>query len=194
MRPVFGLFMRFFGTSCESVCPLRTSPVAVRLQYIHSSTLGSLTRSLRVIGHTLQGFAEACKSPISKLFSILWVAECCTVLRSRWYQMTTEDGSRLLSNERSFSTFTVLGVREDASSLDLYSHWIPSVGRAPPKSWTKRWARLKLLLPSASPWGSVGTQPQGDVSGLYRLSHHSYEVAAQGVEVCLVPELGREGF
>jgi hypothetical protein len=39
-----------------------------------------------VIGHALQGFAQACKSRISKPLSLLWLAQCCTVLRSRWYQ------------------------------------------------------------------------------------------------------------
>ena len=63
-----------------------TSPVAVRLRYIHSSTLGSLTRSLRVINHVLQRFAGDCKPRISKPLSLLRVALCCTVLRSRWYQ------------------------------------------------------------------------------------------------------------
>ena len=43
--------------------------------------------SLRVITQALQGVAEACKSRISKPFSIPRVAACCTVLRSRWYQI-----------------------------------------------------------------------------------------------------------
>ena len=42
--------------------------------------------SLRVITQALQGLAETCKSRISKPVSILSVAECCTVLRSLWYQ------------------------------------------------------------------------------------------------------------
>jgi hypothetical protein len=42
--------------------------------------------SLRVIIQALQGFAEACISRISKRFSLLRVALCCTVLRSRWCQ------------------------------------------------------------------------------------------------------------
>src|SRR5215208_4840927 len=42
--------------------------------------------SLRVIIHALQGFARACKSPISKGFSPLRLSMCCTVLRSRWCQ------------------------------------------------------------------------------------------------------------
>jgi hypothetical protein len=42
--------------------------------------------SFRVISHALQGFAEACKTRISRLVSFLWLALCCTVLRSRWCQ------------------------------------------------------------------------------------------------------------
>ena len=42
--------------------------------------------SLRVIIHGLQRFARACNSRISKPFSFLRLAGCCTVLRSRWYQ------------------------------------------------------------------------------------------------------------
>ena len=41
---------------------------------------------LRVITQALQGFAGGCKSRISKRLSLLWLAACCTVLRSRWYQ------------------------------------------------------------------------------------------------------------
>jgi hypothetical protein len=39
-----------------------------------------------VITQALQGVAQTCKSPISKGVSFLYLAECCTVLRSRWYQ------------------------------------------------------------------------------------------------------------
>ena len=42
--------------------------------------------SLRVMHHVLQGFAQECKSRISKPVSFLSFARCCTVLRSRWYQ------------------------------------------------------------------------------------------------------------
>jgi hypothetical protein len=34
----------------------------------------------------LQGVARACKTRIPRRLSLLRVAECCTVLRSRWYQ------------------------------------------------------------------------------------------------------------
>jgi hypothetical protein len=43
--------------------------------------------SLGVIGRALQGFAQACKSRISRRLSLLRFAACCTVLRSRWYQI-----------------------------------------------------------------------------------------------------------
>jgi hypothetical protein len=42
--------------------------------------------SLRVIGHALQGCAQACKCRISKRVFFPCLAACCTVLRSRWYQ------------------------------------------------------------------------------------------------------------
>src|SRR5215213_3254888 len=42
--------------------------------------------SLRVIIHSLQGFARGCKLPISKPISFLRLAECCTVMRSQWCQ------------------------------------------------------------------------------------------------------------
>jgi hypothetical protein len=42
--------------------------------------------SLRVISQALQGFAQECKSCISKGVSFLCLAACGTVLRSRWCQ------------------------------------------------------------------------------------------------------------
>src|SRR5919107_4399672 len=42
--------------------------------------------SLRVIGQALEECAGGCKSRISKGVSVLCLAGCCTVLRSRWYQ------------------------------------------------------------------------------------------------------------
>src|SRR5918998_3936984 len=44
------------------------------------------TCPLRVITKVLQGLARGCKSRISKPASLLRVAACCTVLRSRLYQ------------------------------------------------------------------------------------------------------------
>src|SRR5919112_635378 len=73
---------------------LRWRRVAVLSQlftYAYSERADERTRtaypcSLRVIGHVLQGVAQACKSRISKGVSFPCLAECCTVLRSRWYQ------------------------------------------------------------------------------------------------------------
>jgi hypothetical protein len=64
-----------------------------------TSGLEPLTCSFRVCGHVLQGLAQECKSCISRLVSLLWVAECCTVLRSRWYQsgIRTSDSYSLTS-------------------------------------------------------------------------------------------------
>ena len=63
---------------------------SIRLIYTDSreptSGLEPLTCLLRVITQVLQGCAEGCKSRISRRLSLLWVAACCTVLRSRWYQ------------------------------------------------------------------------------------------------------------
>jgi hypothetical protein len=42
--------------------------------------------SLRVIKRVLQGFAQGCRSRISKPVSFLCDATCCTVLRSQWCQ------------------------------------------------------------------------------------------------------------
>src|SRR5215218_3561287 len=42
--------------------------------------------SLRVITQALEECAGGCKSRISKGVSVLCLAGCCTVLRSRWYQ------------------------------------------------------------------------------------------------------------
>ena len=42
--------------------------------------------SLRVSSQALQRVARVCKSPLSKRFSLLRIAACCTALRSRWYQ------------------------------------------------------------------------------------------------------------
>jgi hypothetical protein len=51
-----------------------------------TSGLEPLTCSLRMITYALQGCAQGCKCCISRGVSFLRLAECCTVLRSRWYQ------------------------------------------------------------------------------------------------------------
>jgi len=50
-----------------------------------------------VIGRTLQGGAQVCKSPIPKRLSLLWVAACCTVLRSQWCQSGVKPFEKLWS-------------------------------------------------------------------------------------------------
>jgi hypothetical protein len=52
-----------------------------------ASGLEPLTCSLRVIGHVLQGYAGGCKCRLFRGVSFLRLAQCCTVLRSRWYQI-----------------------------------------------------------------------------------------------------------
>jgi hypothetical protein len=154
--------------------------------------------SLRVCGQGLQGLARGCKSGISKPVSLLWLAPCCTVLRSQWCQCGIKRPPVMHRGRYPTSGLSLLSPFPECeetphlwiATLTGYRVWADM----PPKVWTKRRARLKLLLPSASPWGWVGTQPQGDVGGLHRLPHDSYEVAAQGVEIRLVSKLGREGF
>jgi hypothetical protein len=51
-----------------------------------TSGLEPLSCSLRVIHQALQWYARACKSRISRRLYLLRDAECCIVLRSRWYQ------------------------------------------------------------------------------------------------------------
>jgi hypothetical protein len=53
---------------------------------VPTSGLEPLSCSLRVMTQALQRFARACKTRISRRLSLLRVAACCTVLRSRWCQ------------------------------------------------------------------------------------------------------------
>src|SRR5215213_5649364 len=63
------------------------------------------------------------------------------------------------------------------------------------------WQRQLFVVPSKRllaclpvPGACVGTQPQSDVLGPHRLPHHCHQVVAQGIEVCLVPELDGEAL
>jgi hypothetical protein len=146
----------------------------------------------------LQGLAQECKSRISKPVSFLYIAASCTVLRSRWYQSGIKRPPLMHRDRYLTSRLSILSPFPEYEGTPHY--WIASLtgyrlwADMPPKGWTKRWSRLKLLFPSASSWGWVGTQPQRDVGWLHRLPHDSYEVTAQGVEVRLVTQLGGEGF
>jgi hypothetical protein len=87
-----------------------------------------------VIHQALQGFARACNSRISKPFSFLRLAGCCTVLRSRWYQsgINSDNSCFAILPIRSTHLKYVQHLTEHASiqlTLDRYSHWIPSMGR-----------------------------------------------------------------
>src|SRR5215217_1606600 len=64
----------------------------------------------------------------------------------------------------------------------------------------RRGGRCQVLRASAMrSWAShssagIGSQPQRDVLRLHRLPDHTYQVIAQGVQVSLVSELGRESL
>jgi hypothetical protein len=55
-------------------------------QRAHEQTRTADLISLRVINRALQGYAQDCKPCIHKAISFLRLAQCCTVLRSRWCQ------------------------------------------------------------------------------------------------------------
>jgi hypothetical protein len=89
--------------------------------------------SLRVIGQALQGFAGDCKCCIFRGVSFLRLAECCTVLRSRWYQSGINRG---IAPAQYCSLAHASEVRPAPRrhtsiqlTLDHYSHWMPSMGR-----------------------------------------------------------------
>jgi hypothetical protein len=57
-----------------------------------TSGLEPLSCSLRVIHQALQGCAGGCKYRIFRGVSFPCLAECCTVLRSQWYQIGINRG------------------------------------------------------------------------------------------------------
>src|SRR5215208_38518 len=80
-------FTRLVGVAGAGA-PLRFGVFPANLYKLGEPTSGlePLSCSLRVITQALQGAAGGCDSRISRRFPLLRVAECCTVLRSRWYQ------------------------------------------------------------------------------------------------------------
>src|ERR687898_511000 len=96
-----------------------------------TSGLEPLTCSLRVITHALQGVAGGCKSRLSKRLSLLRLAACCTVLRSRWYQSginfvlrsaldeQENQGSKTCASKFSLSMQVGDQQREDKGSAEL---------------------------------------------------------------------------
>jgi hypothetical protein len=115
-----------------------------------------------VIGHVLQGCAEACNPRISKGLSLFRVAACCTVLRSRWYQIGIKRPSLMHRDRYLTSRLSILSpFPEDEgtphfwiATLTAYRLWAD----LPPKGGTKRWSRLNLLLPSAYLGGVASAQ------------------------------------
>src|ERR687896_639047 len=43
-------------------------------------------------------------------------------------------------------------------------------------------------------FAEIGPKPKRDVLRLHRLLHRVHQILAQGVQVCLIPELGRESL
>jgi hypothetical protein len=89
--------------------------------------------SLRVITQALQGFAQPCKSRISKRVFFPCLPACCTVLRSRWYQNGINRG---IASSQYCSLTHQSEVRPAPPlntsikfTLDHYSHWMPSLGK-----------------------------------------------------------------
>ena len=81
---------------CRSLFLFRSFPCKSQQNEEPTSGLEPLTCSLRVIGHVLQAFAGGRKTRIPKPVSFLRLAECCTVLRSRWYQIGIRSRSMAL--------------------------------------------------------------------------------------------------
>jgi hypothetical protein len=111
---------------------------------------------LRVMIQSLQGFAGVCKSRISKPVSLLSFAGCCTVLRSRWYQIginrsiaPSQSCSRGARTQSTFSTSPRLVSIQ--LILDRYSHWMLSLAETLRTRCMSHWVRrspLALRFPS----------------------------------------------
>jgi hypothetical protein len=52
----------------------------------------------------------------------------------------------------------------------------------------------KLLVCLFALRACVGEQPQRDVGWLHRLPYHSHQIVAEGLQVCFMAQLSREGF
>src|SRR5215203_5552613 len=84
------------------------------------------------------------------------------------------------------------------ASWDNASRGVPCGGRAGRRGDVREIGGYALarrfFATSAILRSRIGAQPQRRMRRLHRLPHHFDQVTAQGVQVCLVPELGREGF
>jgi hypothetical protein len=84
---MFGLF--FVIVSAQSVIWVRK--ISALTAFAGKRRADEQTRiadliSLQMIIHVLQGFVRACNYRISRGFSLLYLATCCALLRSRWCQ------------------------------------------------------------------------------------------------------------
>jgi hypothetical protein len=81
-------FTRLVGVAGAGA-PLRFGVFPANLYKLGEPTSGlePLSRLLRVITQGLQGFAGDCKCRIFRGVFFPCLAECCTVLLSRWYQI-----------------------------------------------------------------------------------------------------------
>ena len=97
--------------------------------------------SLRVIIQALQRFARGCNSRISKPFSLLRFAECCTILRSRWYQIGIKRPPLMHRDRYLTRRLSILSPFPECegrlhfwiATLTGYRVWADM----PPKEWTK---------------------------------------------------------
>ena len=132
-----------YQTGCSTVAvwedPTAMPHLTFYLQIARKRRADERTRtaypcSLRVISQVLQGYAGDCKCRISRGVSLPCFAECCTVLRSRWYQsgVRTSDSYRRTAGPmarprdlRSHNSCDVVPVRPHVSvqSAHLQVFW-----------------------------------------------------------------------
>src|SRR5215211_3325767 len=106
------------------------SPYPSRIARADERTRTADLISLRVIHQALQGLAQDCKSRISKRLSLLRVAACCTVLRSRWYQSGINIALMLVSHHRPPAARQILPMKDEhRSGEEPLRVWLPSLRR-----------------------------------------------------------------
>src|SRR5215203_2049237 len=72
---------------------------------------------LRVMHQALQGCAGGCKCRIFRGVSLLCLAPCCTVLRSRWCQSGVNTGIAYQPSQSLILRVLTIGVRDSPSFL-----------------------------------------------------------------------------
>jgi hypothetical protein len=99
----------------EAKVPLLGSRAGQESRRADSNRLPPL--QLRVITQALQGCAGSCKHRIFRGVSFLYLAQCCTVLRSRWYQEAGDYASPVSS--RSMPTVVTQGSTKPSSQTSI---------------------------------------------------------------------------